>query len=47
MQQWIINPDKNSPYICFTVKGSLSNSPYWYQRRPGLLAPIIKWELLK
>ncbi|WP_373032463.1 ABC transporter ATP-binding protein [Sulfurovum sp.] len=42
---WIIEPQKNSPSIFFTIQGGLSDSPYWMIRRPGILAPEIKWEL--
>jgi len=40
---WICEPQKNSPSIYFTIQGELSDSPYWMVRRPGLLAPNIKW----
>lgn len=35
--------DKGSPSIFFNVGGKLSDSPYWYSRRSGILAPITKW----
>lgn len=40
---WIIEPQKNSPCIYFTIQGGLSESPYWMMRRPGILAPELKW----
>ncbi|MGK0254469.1 MAG: lipopolysaccharide transport system ATP-binding protein [Mariniflexile sp.] len=40
---WIIEPEKNSPNIYFSIQGGLSDSPYWMMRRPGILAPELKW----
>jgi lipopolysaccharide transport system ATP-binding protein len=42
-QYWIIEPDKNSPSVYFTIQGGLSDSPYWMVKRPGVLAPVIEW----
>lgn len=42
---WIIQPEKNSPSIFFTIQGGLSDSPYWMMTRPGILAPEILWEV--
>lgn len=44
---WIIEPQKNSPSVFFTIQGGLSNSPYWMIRRPGILAPELKWSIDK
>ncbi len=44
-REWICNPGISSPYIYIDIKGGLSNSPYWMVRRPGVLAPVIKWEI--
>lgn len=44
-REWICNPGVTSPYIYFTIKGGLSDSPYWMIRRPGVLAPVNKWEI--
>lgn len=43
-REWIVEPGKNAPAINFEIKGGLSDSPYWVIRRPGLLAPVLKWE---
>lgn len=40
---WIVEPLKNSPSIFFSVKGGLSDSPYWTAKRPGIMAPKLKW----
>ncbi|VVB72115.1 putative ABC transporter ATP-binding protein [uncultured archaeon] len=42
-RQWIFEPGNTSPSIFLTLYGGLSESPYWLTRRPGLLAPIIKY----
>jgi lipopolysaccharide transport system ATP-binding protein len=42
--RWIIEPQKNSPCIFFTIQGGLSDSPYWMVKRPGILAPVLDWE---
>ena len=43
-REWIARPGHNSPAIYFTIRGGLSDSPYWLAARPGLLAPEWKWE---
>ncbi len=40
----IISPGEVSLKI--TISGGISESPYWVHKRPGLLAPVIKWELV-
>jgi lipopolysaccharide transport system ATP-binding protein len=44
-RQWICEPGKNTPMIFLLIKGGLSNSSYWIAKRPGLLAPVISWEI--
>jgi lipopolysaccharide transport system ATP-binding protein len=44
--EWIMNPDNNEPYIEFSIKGGLSESPIWNEARPGILAPILKYTAL-
>lgn len=43
-RSWIIEPSKNAPYIFFSIRGGLSKSPYWTIRRPGQIAPELKWK---
>jgi lipopolysaccharide transport system ATP-binding protein len=45
-KQWISEPGVNAPSIHFTIQGGLSDSPYWMIKRPGMLAPVLKWHLL-
>jgi len=44
-REWICEPGKNTPTIFLTIKGGLSDSPYWIAKRPGLLAPAMEWIL--
>jgi lipopolysaccharide transport system ATP-binding protein len=44
-RQWICEPGKNTPVIFLTIKGGLSDSSYWIAKRPGLLAPVMNWEV--
>lgn len=46
-REWIIQPGVNAPILYFEVKGGLSDSPYWLARRPGILAPLLKWNVEK
>ena len=41
--RWLFNPFENLVSIKFGIKGGLSNSPHWLERRVGILAPEIKW----
>jgi lipopolysaccharide transport system ATP-binding protein len=45
--QWIIEPGVNSPSIFLSIQGGLSDSPYWLNRRPGILAPELSWTLVE
>jgi lipopolysaccharide transport system ATP-binding protein len=42
----IVDPDSNTPVLVLQIHGGLSESPYWYQKRPGLCAPVLEWEVL-
>ena len=46
-RQWISDPEKGGPTISLTIQGGLSDSPYWRERRPGVLAPLFHWERAK
>lgn len=43
-RQWIIEPGRSSNGIIFKVSGGLSESPFWYAKRPGIIAPILRWQ---
>ncbi|SFV32729.1 polysaccharide ABC transporter ATP-binding protein [Hyphomicrobium facile] len=42
-REWIARPGHNSPIIFFEIRGGLSDSPYWMNARPGILAPNWSW----
>ena len=42
-RQMISDPSTNAPFIELSIRGGLSDSPYWMHRRPGLLAPVCEW----
>jgi lipopolysaccharide transport system ATP-binding protein len=42
-RKWLFQPGGNVPTIAFAIQGGLSDSPLWVNRRPGLLAPVIRW----
>ena len=46
-RQWILEPGQSVPVIWLGVKGGLGKSPYWTERRPGLLGPVVKWHRAK
>ena len=44
-REWIVQPSVNAPILYFEINGGLSDSPYWLVRRPGILAPLLKWNV--
>jgi lipopolysaccharide transport system ATP-binding protein len=44
-RDWILQPGSNAPAIFLTIQGGLSDSPYWMIRRPGVIAPVIPWQV--
>jgi len=46
-REWISSPGSNAPVIELSIQGGLSDSPYWTEKRPGLLAPVCGWTLGK
>ena len=42
--KWLFEPKKNNPTIQLEIRGGLSESPYMTQKRPTILAPILKWQ---
>ncbi len=41
---WLFSPGGNNPNINISIKGGLSDSPYWTEKRPGILAPELPWK---
>lgn len=44
-RMWLLEPGRNAPAVSFSIQGGLSDSPLYDGKRPGLLAPILSWEL--
>ena len=44
-RQWLYEPGVNAPHVHLQIAGGLSDSPIWMARRPGLLAPLIEWDV--
>jgi lipopolysaccharide transport system ATP-binding protein len=42
-QRDILAPGKGNPSLPFSVHGGFGKTPYWIQRRPGLIAPELDW----
>lgn len=44
--KWITAPGE-SPYAVFMrIQGGLSDSAYWQQHRPGIVAPVLPWSIV-
>ncbi len=41
---WIIK-QHDAPSIAIQIQGGLSDSPYWTTKRPGVIAPVIDWNI--
>ncbi|OQA39072.1 MAG: Teichoic acids export ATP-binding protein TagH [Parcubacteria group bacterium ADurb.Bin316] len=42
-KEWLFPPNKFYPMLTINLSRNFSKSPYWTEKRPGLLAPKIKW----
>ncbi len=46
-KQYLFGPTiLNTPSISFKINSSLRSSPYWTEKRDGVTAPIISWEVV-
>jgi lipopolysaccharide transport system ATP-binding protein len=43
MAAWLIEPEEFEISIDFEIIGGLSDSPYWIQKRRGIMAPVLEW----
>ena len=43
-REWLFPPSSPSPAIHFSIGGELSSSSYWLEKRPGIVAPALKWK---
>lgn len=41
--EWLFEPRRRVPLISIEVRGGTSDSPYWINKRPTLLAPVLSW----
>ena len=46
-QFWICEPGVTSPTIPLCIGDFVSDSPYWNVTRPGLLAPLLEWQVVE
>ena len=46
-RHWIYEPNTEAPSINIIIQGGLSDSPYWMQKRAGILAPVNSWTVDK
>jgi hypothetical protein len=40
----VVRARRKHALCCVSIKGGLSDSPYWDRKRPGLLGPVLTWE---
>ena len=43
----LLEPTKHNISVVLNIVGGLSDSPYWYSQRGGIIAPVFKWEIVK
>ena len=43
--EWFFEPGTGSPSVALSIQGGLRVSPYWLQRRPGDIAPLLHWDI--
>jgi lipopolysaccharide transport system ATP-binding protein len=44
-REWLFKPGGIGPSVFLELSGRVSDSPCWDARRPGVLAPIMPWEI--
>jgi lipopolysaccharide transport system ATP-binding protein len=42
-REWLLEPGRDNPSVNFSITGKFSDSPYWMNKRPGILAPVLNW----
>lgn len=43
-KRWLLEPTDSPVSLQFSIVGPMSESKYWVDRRPGLIAPSIEWD---
>ena len=46
-RKWLYRPGSGMARVEFSIQGGLSDSPYWHKKRPGILAPILSWQVVE
>ncbi len=41
--EWLFEPRRRVPTLKLEVRGGISDSPYWINKRPTVIAPVIEW----
>ncbi|MEK7607410.1 MAG: ABC transporter ATP-binding protein [Patescibacteria group bacterium] len=42
-RSWLFAPGGHNPTINISIKGGISDSPYWTGKRSGIIAPVLPW----
>jgi len=42
-RSWLVQPGVNAPSLFLSIRGGLSDSPYWMMPRPGIMGPSLPW----
>ena len=45
-QEWLYNPEIDSPSIILDIEGRQSESPYWIEKRQGIIAPLLQYKIV-
>jgi len=45
-RMWLVNPFEAQVKIDLMIRGGLSKSPFWDEKRGGIVAPIFPWEVV-
>ena len=43
---WLSEPGATPARLILRIQGGLSDSPYWRDPRPGVVAPVLPWQVL-
>lgn len=44
-REWLFQPGTGNPEVSMSIRGGLSDSPFWMMPRPGIMAPVLEWEV--
>jgi lipopolysaccharide transport system ATP-binding protein len=43
-RRWLLKSGEDAPTVTFSIHGGLSDSPLWERKRPGIFAPVFRWD---